>query len=343
MAPRRHRPGNVLVLVTLAATALLGAGATVVDLGVGYSERARLQAAADAGAQAAARYLPAPANVWAAKQAAVEWAAKNGAVTSAANVTVWDRPDGGKAVTVRCETTVATGLARIFGIHQLPVSATASVAVAPVNEMPKGWVPIAVPAYREKYVAPGGPGGLLNGLLGDPTGGPDDWFVMSSAAGGYALLTAEPAKGGPTRLLLKSEDGQGGNFQALAIGGSGASTYRDNLVEGVPMSLDLPATVSTEPGQMAGPTAQGLEERLERGEEGRRILVPLIDRADWEGSNGRSEVRIIGYAAARLDGIDPVTHQLLATFTNRLVAAKADRHAVSLSPGVFAPIFIPNP
>ena len=32
MAPRRHRPGNVLVLVTLAATALLGAGATVVGL-----------------------------------------------------------------------------------------------------------------------------------------------------------------------------------------------------------------------------------------------------------------------------------------------------------------------
>ncbi|MFN3432095.1 MAG: pilus assembly protein TadG-related protein, partial [Candidatus Sericytochromatia bacterium] len=220
MARRRHRPGNVLVLVTLAATALLGAGATVVDLGVGYSERARLQAAADAGAQAAARHLPPPANVAAAKAAAVEWAAKNGAATPIANVSVWDRPGGGKAVTVRCQTTVATGLARIFGIQQIPVSATASVAVAPVNEMPKGWVPFAVPAYREKYVGPSR--GPLHGLLGlgDPHGGPDDWFVMSSAAGGYALLTAEPSRGGPTRLVLKSDDGHGGNFQALAIGGT---------------------------------------------------------------------------------------------------------------------------
>jgi hypothetical protein len=329
---RRHRRGNVLVLVTLAATALLGTGATVVDVGVGYAERARLQAAADAAAQAAATHLPPPADVAAAKAAAIAWAAKNGAPTSMANVAVWDRPGGGKAVTVRCETTVQTGLARIFGIESFPISAVASVAVAPVNDMPKGWLPIAVPAYREKYANPG-----------DPRGGPNDWFVMSSPSGGYALLTAEPAKGGPTRLVLKSEDGHGGNFQALSIGGSGANVYRANLVNGVPAGLALPSTVDTEPGKMAGPTAQGLKARLEQGEDGRRVLVPLIDRADWETSRGRSEVRLIGYAAARLDGIDPVTHQVVATFTNRLVAAKADRHASSLSPGVYAPIFIPTP
>lgn len=331
-ARRRHRPGNVLVLVTLAATALLGTGATVVDVGVGYAERARLQAAVDAAAQAAATHLPPPADVAAAKAAAVEWAARNGAPTSIANVSVWDRPGGGKAVTVRCEATVTTGLARIFGIEQFPVSAVASAAVAPVNEMPKGWLPIAVPAYREKSANPA-----------DPRGGPNDWFVKSTASGGYALLTAEPARGGPTRLVLKSEDGHGGNFQALSIGAAGANTYRANLVDGVPAGFDLPSTVLTEPGKMAGPTAQGLKERLERGEEGRRILVPLIDRADWDSSHGRSQVRIIGYAAARLDGIDPVTNQVIATFTNRLVAAKADRQAASLSPGVYAPIFIPTP
>lgn len=329
---RRHRPGNVLVLVTLAATALLGTGATVVDLGVGYAERARLQAAADAAAQAAATHLPPPADEAAAKAAAVEWAARNGAPTSAANVSVWERPGGGKAVTVRCETTVATGLARIFGIEQLPVSAVASVGVAPVNDMPRGWLPIAVPAYRQQHADPAA-----------PKGGPNDWFVMSSPTGGYALLTADPAKGGPTRLVLKSEDGQGGNFQALSVGSSGAATYRANLVDGVPTGLAFPSTVNTEPGKMAGPTAQGLKERLRQGEEGRRILVPLIDRADWESSRGRSEVRIIGYAAARLEGVDPATNQIIATFTNRLVAAKADRHATSLSPGVYAPIFLPTP
>jgi hypothetical protein len=208
--------------------------------------------------------------------------------------------------------------------------------------VPKGWVPFAVPAYRQR--ARDLWGSLLFPLSLYPQGGANDWFVKSTPNGGYALLTADPARGGPTRIVLRGDDGQSGNFGALAAGAQGADAFKDHLVDGVATGLPLPSQVETEPGKMAGPTAEGLQLRLDRhGEAGRQILVPLVELNDWNSRNGRGEVTIIGYASARLDGIDLATDQITATFVSRLVPAQASRNGPAVSPGVYAPMLIATP
>lgn len=338
-----RRRGNVLAMVVFATTALIGSAAGVIDLAMGYAERARQQSAVDAGALAATHHLVPPANPAAARQAAVDWVGRNGYPIGLADVTVWSHPSGQPAVTVRCARPVETVFARLFGIQSLAVAATASATVGGVSEVPGGWVPFAVPAYRQRAQDPwGGTFGFPPGLY--PQGGANDWFVKSSPTGGFALLTADPARGGPTRLVLRADDGSTGNFGALAAGRSGAEAFKNHLVDGVATGLPLPSEVTTEPGKMAGPTAEGLRLRLERhGEAGRKILVPLVELNDWLSRNGRGEVTIIGYASARLDGIDLASGQITATFVSRVVSAKASRDGLNVSPGVYAPMLVATP
>lgn len=345
-----RRRGNVLAIVAIASAALIGSAAGVVDLAMGYAERARQQAAVDAGALAATHHLVPPADPAAAKQAAMAWVGRNGYAISPGDVSVWNHPSGQLAVTVRCAWPVETVFARLFGIKTLAVEATASATVGGVSEVPAGWVPFAVPAYRQRARDPwGGTGGFPLSIY--PQGDANDWFVKSSPTGNYRLLTADPARGGPTRIVLKADQGQQGNFGALAgplpAGASqdrGGNDFENNLVNGVAKALPLPSEVETEPGQMAGPTAEGLKRRLERhGEAGRKILVPLVDLNDWLARNGRGEVTIIGFASARIDDIDLATDQITATFVSRIVSAKATRGGPNLSPGVYAPMLITPP
>lgn len=338
-----RRRGNVLAMVVFATTALIGSAAAVVDLAMGYAERARQQSAVDAGALAATHHLVPPADPAAAKQAALNWVGQNGYAIGPGDVNVWSHPSGQLAVTVRCARPVETVFARLFGLETLAVEATASATVGGVSQVPAGWVPFAVPAYRQRAQDPwGGTSGFPPGLY--PQGGAKDWFVKSSPTGGYALLTADPARGGPTRIVLRADDGQTGNFGALAAGESGAKAFRDHLVDGVAAGLPLPSQVTTEPGKMAGPTAEGLKQRIERhGEAGRKILVPLVALNDWLSRTGRGEVTIIGYASARLDDIDLATNQITATFVSRVVSAKATRDGPNVSPGVYAPMLISTP
>jgi hypothetical protein len=63
----------------------------------------------------------------------------------------------------------------------------------------------------------------------------------------------------------KGQDGtaESGNFQALAIGGTGANNYEDNCANGADVPLSVGDWVDTEPGNMKGPTLDGVERRIE--------------------------------------------------------------------------------
>lgn len=109
----------------------------------------------------------------------------------------------------------------------------------------------------------------------------------------------------------KGEEGPyRGNFHALALGGSGADTYEENLRHGYPGWLEAGQSVPTEPGNMVGPTADGLRERLEadpystwdhpRANSPRVLLVPVI--LSFEGS-GRTSVTIAGFATFFLESV----------------------------------------
>jgi len=109
--------------------------------------------------------------------------------------------------------------------------------------------------------------------------------------------------------------GHSGNYGALALGGSGAWRYRNNLINGYNANPPLRTgdEVETEPGNMAGPTQDGIQAILdsdpnEHSEDlsqleancPRLIVIPVVDSLDV---HGRSTATIVGFAAFFLDDV----------------------------------------
>lgn len=115
-----------------------------------------------------------------------------------------------------------------------------------------------------------------------------------------------------TPYTLKDGGGSGsdGNYGALGLGGSGASIYRYNIKNGYDGKLSVGQWVDTEPGNMSGPTSDGVGYRIgldpyatydtvKPGSE-RIIIVPIIDSLDV---NGSAPVQIVGFAAFFLESV----------------------------------------
>jgi hypothetical protein len=114
---------------------------------------------------------------------------------------------------------------------------------------------------------------------------------------------------------LKHGGGEGttGNFGALALGGTGASNYRDKLINGYNThSIKVGDVIETETGNMDGATFDGIEAILDsdlnvHGEDlslieqncPRLIIVPVIDYF----SAGRTTVNVVGFASFFLDDV----------------------------------------
>ncbi|MEW6661243.1 MAG: TadE/TadG family type IV pilus assembly protein [Bacillota bacterium] len=87
---------------------------------------------------------------------------------------------------------------------------------------------------------------------------------------GAAPLAVEdhPLQFGVKYKLKHGSGGEGsslgsGNYGALALGKSGASTYEQNLTYGYQGMLRVGETIPTEPGNMSNPTKRGLDARLD--------------------------------------------------------------------------------
>jgi len=107
-------------------------------------------------------------------------------------------------------------------------------------------------------------------------------------------------------------DASSGNFGALALGGTGASNYLDNLVNGYQGKLMIGMNVDTETGNMSGSTRKGVLDRIYQDygcyacndyrtaarDAHRLMYLPVIDSLDL---NGRDEVTIVGFAAFYLE------------------------------------------
>ena len=117
--------------------------------------------------------------------------------------------------------------------------------------------------------------------------------------------------GVPYTLKLGSKEPprpQQGNFHALALGGSGASWYRENIRNGYDGILRVGQLIFTEPGNMTGPTREGLRDRFHRdpyatfetvkSDSPRILLVPLVSTFDV---CGRTQIEILGFGAFFLE------------------------------------------
>ncbi len=142
--------------------------------------------------------------------------------------------------------------------------------------------------------------------------------------------------GVPYELKVAGGDGEYGNFQALALGSvdhsacghadddtnsPGGSDYRENIVGNDDIVIHLLDIVDTEPGNMTGPTKQGINERLTpplmtleqweaagRPETKQICIVPIVELI--EEVSGRSQVQVISFATffleSTLEGNDTV-------------------------------------
>lgn len=123
-------------------------------------------------------------------------------------------------------------------------------------------------------------------------------------------------------------DGTTGNYGALALGGTGSSTYRSNLVNGYHgQALKVGEYVDTETGNMQGSTFDGVTEIISSDPHvhsedltkleldcPRLIKIPVVDSLSIEG---RTSVQIVGFAAFFLDDVKKINGK--TTITGRFI------------------------
>ena len=193
--------------------------------------------------------------------------AQTNGVTSAEIVSTTVAEDQ-KSLSMTVSRTVPYSFARVLGLISAPVRVTAVAGVQSVNKA-RGIVPLGLD-YRTPRVI----GDEIELHRGQYHG---QWEV------------------GP------------GNWDPLALGGTGASLYGDNIMYGYQGQVSVGDGVQTEPGLINGPTVNAIEYRIDQGaanfpggtfdnhelNDPRVMLVPMVD---FSNVNGSSTVPVMGFA-----------------------------------------------
>jgi len=277
--------GSVIVIVTLSLTVLLGLCAIVTDVGLLYAKKAHLQSSVDAAALAGVQELPENPND--AKDIAIDFAVKNN-VTNV-NVSI----EATSKISVKATEKVPTFFARIWGITEEQISASAKAMMVPPTEM-SGAVPLCIQeqdfVYGQKYVLKSG-GGF----------GSSDWYLDDDK----------------NNSVKKSGDvtGASGWYGALELTGTGANTYEYDLANGYLGSLSVGQILDVKHGNMSGPTVDGINTRLSRDTRVPQntvdnhdrnapqiVYIPIV-RIISESGNSIQKVQIVGFAAFFIEGV----------------------------------------
>ena len=108
-------------------------------------------------------------------------------------------------------------------------------------------------------------------------------------------------------------DGTTGNYEALALGGTGGSNYSGNMLDGYEGTISVGDLIYTETGNMAGNTHSTINQLINRCDHDppctydsykvncpKVIFVPVVDTL---AVNGRKCVRVLGFATFFLGGV----------------------------------------
>ncbi|HBV86974.1 MAG TPA: hypothetical protein DEF42_10070 [Desulfosporosinus sp.] len=281
-----HDRGSVIILVALALTALLGFCAIVTDVGLIYAHKAHLQNSVDAAALAGAQELP--SNPSLAEQTARSYATQNG--TPDVNVTF--DADNAKIV-VQATKQVPTYFARIWGITEEQISVSAAAMMVPPITL-SGSVPLSIQeqnlVYGQKYVLKSGGGS-----------GTSEWYLDDDKNNSV--------------IKYGEVSGTSGWYGALELTGTGASSYETDLANGYQGELHVGQILEVKHGNMSGPTAEGINTRLNRDTRVPKntiddydrsapqiVYIPIV-RIISESGNSIHEVQIVGFAAFFLEGV----------------------------------------
>lgn len=267
---------------------MLGAAALAIDVGVFYWQWSLLQKGTDAGALAGANYLPDNRDLATAK--AHEYANRNG--VAAAEVTGTTFTEDNLQITVNSQRTVPYYFGRVLGLTTgiVRVSATAAVPGPPQQ-------------------IGGSPTAPVDGMgNGDGTAGVD---VYGSTVGRYNLIPIgldwnTPYTPGQPLTLHRGQIGPG-NWDSVALGGTGGDNLRENIANGYSGPIGVGDWIGTEPGKKVGPVDQGFADRFAAAnsmdpngnytihdpQNPRVIVLPMVD---WQSPQGRDSVQVMAFA-----------------------------------------------
>lgn len=272
----RDQRGSVLVAVAGGMLALLSVVSLAIDVGALTAARGEAQRAADAAALAgASAFVQSPGNDLLARSLAVEYGAQNDVRGDAPELLEGDVEIDTDALTVKATvyrvsergTAIPTFFARVFGVDEVDVAATATAEAAPAGGI-NCLLPVAVPDRWSEAVGPGNDPDDYNEEEGDvyiPWVEPDaEPLVYNDPFTGYS----EHDLGEP--IILKSNTADGGMnpswyYPWRPPSQSGADDYRTNIRDCVDPSTmyGVGAIVDAEPGNMSGPTMQGFKDLID--------------------------------------------------------------------------------
>jgi hypothetical protein len=283
------RKGQIAVIITLVMATLLAVIGLGADIGVFYYQWSLLQKAADSSALAGASELTgnsATTGNSLVTAAATKFAELNG-IQQSEIVSITPASDA-KSVTVILSRNVSYYFLKVLGLSSGKVAAQAVAAIQPTTGA-CGYMPIGLPCQFQDYA---------NG--------------HSTCGGKYAT-----GQGISLKADWKNNTQVPGNWEALSLGSSGGSQYRQNIATGFAgaptascagqtSESSCPSSVSTETGNLVGPTAQGFSDRM-NGQayqpvptgtidpsSPQIVLAPLVD-FKASGKNGKGDAPVLDF------------------------------------------------
>lgn len=258
--------GGVSVVVALCTVVLLGISALVVDVGIAYADRVKINNAVDAAALAGVQELP--HDPIAARSLALAYGEKNGLDPGNMVVEISFENDW---VEVTAGQTMQSYFSRVITSETSNIRVSARAQTGVVSAV-RGAAPLAVEqnsfVYGERYL------------------------LKQGADSGFYEYE------GPYHT---------GYFGPLALGGTGASRYEENLKNGFDKSLKVGDVVMTESGNMSNPTKRAIDYRISQDSDPfdpdnvsngspRVLIVPIFKDVNNEKDKIK-EITIIGFAA----------------------------------------------
>ena len=302
----RASRGQMAVIFALALPTMLGAVALCTDVGVMYVNWAELQKAADAAVLAGAnRGLPYDAAL--ATDTAQQYAEMNG-ISKDEILSTTVAPNG-MSLSMTLQRKVSYVFGRVLGLTSAPVTVSATAGLQPAQDA-CGFVPIGIECNATGAVS----------------------SISQCPGANYTTF-----ENGGAQLHLKAGGVGGalgpGNWAPLAIGGSGGEQFRSNIADGYSGPPIAPGTnVSTETGQIVGPTYQGFQQRLQNGGETSFVSTPppdssldatnpqvaLVPLVNFGSPNGNSSVEIVGFQEMWISNVDGNNATVTGYFINPL-------------------------
>lgn len=269
----KEESGQAMVLFALAFIVLCGFTAFAVDIGSFTNEKSELQNAADAAALAGAQVLPDGD----AEAVAIQYAALNGKTGDVITPVV---SDDKLNITVTIKRNARRYLSKVISsddIQELNAKAIASVTK---NETP-------VEMITTSTTDSGKPAGSVSGVIPIGVVEPSGSFTYGEI---YTLK-----EGGGSAIYT-------GNYGGITLGKSGASTFKENIINGYDGVLTVGMEIKTETGNMAGANeaiieriAKDLDATYETVEDdsARLVTVIIVDTLEVKG---KKDVTIVGFA-----------------------------------------------